>query len=150
MCLMLYMATQGDVPVRTSPELGVEEVEPSREAVRQWFSLPVVRFIGAHTGCSCGFPHVVAKEPIEYWDGMFDGQDREADLKSVESLLALVREHVTAAGEVQLYPVWDGEEGKPPKGVINLRMGALNRERFFFNEQFFYRVTAANPGVQFS
>jgi hypothetical protein len=41
---------------------------------------------------------------------MFDGQDREADLKNVESLLALVREHVTATGEVQLYPVWDGRQ----------------------------------------
>jgi hypothetical protein len=139
---MLYMATQGELPVRSSPELSVEEVERSREAVRQWFTLPVVRFIGAHTGCSCGFPHVVAEEPIEYWHGMFDGQDREADLKSVELLLALVREHVTATGEVQLYPVWDGEEGSPPKGEINLGLGALNREKFFFNEQFFYRVTA--------
>jgi hypothetical protein len=142
MCLMLYMATQGDVPVRSSPELSVEEVEPSREAVREWFSLPVVRFIGAHTGCSCGFPHVVAEEPIDYWDGMFDGQDRDADLESVDSLLRLVREHVSATGEVQLYPVWDGEEGEPPKGVINVGLGALNREKFFFDEQFFYRVTA--------
>jgi hypothetical protein len=143
MCLMLYMATQGDLPVRSSPELSVEEVEASREAVRQWFSLPVVRFIGAHTGCSCGFPYVTAEEPIEYWEGMFDGQDREADLMSAEALLALVREHVTATGEVQLYPVWDGEEGKPPKGVINLGVGTLSRERFFFNERFFYRVNAA-------
>jgi hypothetical protein len=142
MCLMLYMATEGDVPVRSSPELSVEEVEPSREAVRDWFSLPVVRFIGAHTGCSCGFPHVVAEEPIEYWDGMFDGQNRDADLESVDSLLSLVGEHVRATGEVQLYPVWDGEEGSAPKGVINLGLGALNRDRFFFNEQFFYRVTA--------
>lgn len=142
MCLMLYMATQGDVPVRSSPDMSVEEVESSREAVRQWFSLPVVRFIGAHTGCSCGFPHVVAEEPIEYWNGIFDGEDRDDDLRSVDSLLGLVREHVTATGEVQLYPVWDGEEGKPPKGVINLGLGALNREKFFFNEQFFYRVTA--------
>lgn len=139
---MLYMATQGDVPVRSSPDMSVEEVESSREAVRQWFSLPVVRFIGAHTGCSCGFPHVVAEEPIEYWNGIFDGEDRDDDLRSVDSLLGLVREHVTATGEVQLYPVWDGEEGKPPKGVINLGLGALNREKFFFNEQFFYRVTA--------
>jgi len=139
---MLYMATQGELPVHSAPELSVEEVEPSREAVRRWFSLPVVRFIGAHTGCSCGFPHVVAEEPIEYRDGMFDGQDRQADLKSVELLLALVRDHVTATGEVQLYPVWDGEEGSPPKGEINLKLGGLNREKFFFNEQFFYRVTA--------
>lgn len=71
MCLMLYLATSDEQPLRRSPELSVEKVEPSREAVRQWFSLPIVRFIGAHTGCSCGFPHVVAEEPIEYWDGMF-------------------------------------------------------------------------------
>ena len=143
MCLMLYMATRGDIPVRSSPELGVEAVEPSREAVRQWFSLPVVRFIGAHTGCSCGFPYVVAEEPIEYWEGMFDDRGREADLRSVESLLVLVREHVTATGEVQLYPVWAGEEDKPPKGVIDLGLAALNSETFFFNEQFFYRVSSA-------
>jgi hypothetical protein len=141
MCLMLYIATEGDLPVRSSPELSVEQVESSREAVRQWFSLPVVRFIGAHTGCSCGFPHVVAEEPIEYWDGMFDGQDRDDDLKSVDSLLVLVRDHVRATGEVQLYPVWDGEERSAPKGVISLGVGALKREKFFLNEQFFYRVT---------
>ena len=35
---------------------------------------------------------------------------------------------MSATGEVQLYPVWDGEEGKTPKGVINLGLGAVNRE----------------------
>src|SRR5215470_14463062 len=104
MCLMLYMATHGDVAVRSSSDLSVEEVEPSGEAVRRWFSLPVVRFIGAHTGCSCGFPHVIAEEPVEYWDRMFEGQDREDDLKSVDALLDIIREHVGATGEVQLYP----------------------------------------------
>jgi hypothetical protein len=141
MCLMLYLATSDDQPMRSSPELSVEEVEASRESVRQWFSLPTVRFIGAHTGCSCGFPHVIAEEPVEYFDGMFDGH-READLRSVDSLLVIVREHVTATGEVQLYPVWDGEEGNPPKGVIRVGLDSLNRETFVLNEQFFYRVTA--------
>ena len=147
MCLMLYMATRGDVPVRSSPEMSVEEVEPSREAVRQWFSLPVVRFIGAHTGCSCGFPHIIAEEPFEYFEGMFnEGEARAADLRSVESLLALIREHVSAAGEVQLYPTWDGEEGSPPKGAIEVTLDALDRQTFFFNEQFFYRVTREAVG----
>jgi len=30
---------------------------------------------------------------------MFDGQDRDADLESVDSLLGLVREHVRATGK---------------------------------------------------
>src|SRR6185436_13691679 len=69
MCLMMYLATAGDQPLRSSAELSGEEVESSRTSVRQWFSLPTVRFIGAHTGCSCGFPSVIAEEPIEYYDG---------------------------------------------------------------------------------
>src|SRR5262245_8327534 len=105
MCLMLYMATHGDLQVQKSADMSVEDVEASRTAIQQWFSLPVVRFIGAHTGCSCGFPSVVAEEPIEYWEGMFGDEEREADLKSVESLFALVRHHVAAAGEVELYAV---------------------------------------------
>jgi hypothetical protein len=47
---------------------------------------------------------------------------------------------VRATGEVQLYAVWDGEEGSPPKGVINVRLDSLDRETFFLNERFFYCV----------
>jgi hypothetical protein len=141
MCLMLYVATRDELPLRSSPELSVEDVAPHRTAVRQWFSLPVVRFVGAHTRCSCGFPSVIADVPIEYFDGMLDdAPDREADLRSVDALLALVREHA-AGGEVQLYAVGDGDEGSPPKGVINVGLGSLQPRTFFFNEQFLYRVT---------
>jgi hypothetical protein len=53
---MLYLGTNANLSLRAAPDLAVEEVETSREAVRQWFSLATVCFIGAHTGCSCGFP----------------------------------------------------------------------------------------------
>lgn len=138
---MLYLATSNDQPLRSSPELCVEEVEPSREAVRQWFSLPTVRFIGAHTGCSCGFPYVVAEEPGVYWDGLFDpGDERDADLRSLQALLTIVREHVTGFGGIELYPVWDGNEHLPPKGTIDVSLYSLAPETFLFTEQFFYRV----------
>ena len=142
MCLTLYLATSNDQPLQSSAELSVQEVEASREAVRQWFSLPIVRFIGAHTGCSCGFPSVTADEPVEYFDGMFrDAEDREEDLRSLRSLLALVRQHVAASGEVQLYAIWNGEKGSPPKDTLHFALDALNAETFFFNERFLYRVT---------
>jgi len=138
---MLYLGTHGDLPLRTSPDLAVEDVQPSRDAVRQWFSLPTVRFIGAHTGCSCGFPNVNAEEPIEYWEGIFDLYDsRDADLRSVQELLSIVREHVARFGGVELYPVWDGNEHLPPKGQVEVSADALNPETFLFTEQFFYRV----------
>ena len=84
---------------------------------------------------------MIAEEPIDYYDGMFSGgTDRDADLSSVRALLNLIREHVSVSSEVQVYPVWDGEEGVRPKGTIELQLDALQPETFFFNQGFFYRI----------
>lgn len=142
MCLMLYLGTSIELPLRRSSDLCVETIDPLRLTVRQWFSTPHVHFVGAHTGCSCGFPSVMAEEPLEYFDGLFsDAENRDADLRSVRALLVIVREQVAASGEVQLYPVWNGEEGEAPKGTITLKLAELDPTTFFFNERFFYRVT---------
>jgi hypothetical protein len=142
MCLVLYMATRDSESPRDSVDLVVEDVS-SDASVRQWFSLPVVSCIGAYTGCGCGFPHVSADEPIEYFDGMFNDDTRGDGVRSVRALLDLVRRHVVAAGEVQLYPVWNGEEGHPPKGAITFDLDTLTPETFFFNERFVYRIGKA-------
>lgn len=142
---MLYLAAAGDVPLRAPTEppsdLSVEEVDISRRAVRQWFSLPTIRFIGSYTGCSCGFPSVIAEEPIEYFDGMFDGDDdREEELRSVRALLTLIQEHVSASGEVQLYPVADRDEHLPPKGKIDVSVNTLAPSSFVLNERFVHCI----------
>ena len=139
---MLYLATAGDQPLRSSPELRVEEVESARTTVRQWFSLPTVRFIGAHTGCSCGFPSVIAQEPIEYYEGIFDtSEERASDLASTRALIALIQQHLLDGPEVQLYPVGAGAEGCPPKGTVQLSIDAVDPETFLFTEQFLYCVS---------
>lgn len=141
MCMMLYLGTRLDVPVGAAADLRIEEVSSAREAVRRWFSLPYVHFIGAHTHCSCGFPSVTAEVPIEFVPGMFDDHPaRAADLRSVAALLGLMSAHVSGDDEVQLYPVWDGEEGEPPKGTIELTAEDLEADRFFLNERFFHRI----------
>ena len=117
MCLMLYLATEREQPTFESNDLNIEPVEAKRSAVSRMFALPFVRFVGAHTGCSCGFPSVVAEEPLEYFDGMFlDSERRIPDLESLRALLEIVKEHVAAAGSAELYAVWEGEETKTPKG----------------------------------
>jgi hypothetical protein len=50
MCLMLYLATSGEQPLETAPELTIEEVDRADDTVRRWLSLPTVRFVGAHSG----------------------------------------------------------------------------------------------------
>src|SRR5688500_1721859 len=142
MCMMLYLGTRLGVPVKTSADLRIEEVTPAGDSVRQWFSLPHVHFVGAHTGCSCGFPSVTAEVPIGFFAGMFDDHpDRAADLRSVRALLEVIREQLSEEDEVQLYPVWNGEEGEPPKGTVNLPPEQLVADQFFLNERFLHRIT---------
>ena len=146
---MLYIGTAQEWPLVSTPDLRVEAVEASRATVANWFSQPVVRFIGAHTGCSCGFPSVMAEAPVEYYDGMpLESDDRAADLRSVAALLGLLRELGTNTDPVELYPVADGEESDPPKGRIDWHLEALNPERFFFNERFMHVVHAGPRASQ--
>src|SRR5688572_1074706 len=142
MCLMLYLATAKEIPLQQSPDMSVEEVGPSRAVVREWFTLPNVRYIGSHSGCSCGFPHIAAEEPIEYFEGIFqDDDDRRADLRSLALLFPLIQEHVLTSGEVQMYPVWDLEEHKPPKRTTEVSLASLQLQTFCFYERFLLRVT---------
>ena len=144
MCLTVYLGTSVEPPLVATPNLTVKRVSPDAEPVRQWFSLPHVCFVGAHTGCSCGFPYVGADEPIEYWEGMFDeSEDRQNDIRSMEALLDLVRPHVLESGFVELYPVWNGEEALPPIGTVGLSLGPVRAETFVFTERFLYRVSRA-------
>jgi hypothetical protein len=141
MCLMLYIGTGSDLPPLTGADLSIEPVEEARLPVRQWFSQPFVRFSGAHTGCSCGFPNVMAESPIEYYDGMLkEAAQRSADLRSVRALIAVIARMVECDGRIELYPVWDGEEALPPKGLIELDLRSLEPEQFFFNERFMHVV----------
>ena len=140
MCLMLYVATSAELATSESPLIRVESVSADGEPVRQVFSLPHVRFVGAHTGCSCGFTHILSEEPVEYFEAMFPDDRDEKDFESVRALLDLIRPHVSAGG-VEMYPVWNGEEALPPKGAIDGRFEELTVEHFFFFiERFLYRV----------
>ena len=138
---MLYLATTVEVPLRQSPDLSIEEIEQSRTIVREWLSLPHVRCIGSHSGCSYGVSSIQSAVPIEYFDGILvETNERENDLRSVNALLELIRPLVRSGGEVQFYPVWDLEEHKPPTGIIEWHIDSLKGEKFYFHEQFIHRV----------
>jgi hypothetical protein len=72
-----------------------------------------------------------------------DSDDRTADLRSVSALIELLRVALGPGQAVELYPVWDGDEAKAPKGVVQWSLEQLAPETFFFNEQFMYIVRRA-------
>ena len=148
MCLMLYIGTVEEIPLSSSADLNIESVDATRQDVTRWFSQPAVRFVGAHTGCSCGFPSVIAESPIEYYEGMsLQSDDRTADLRSVRALIELVGQAAVHSERVELYPVADGQESTPPKGVIEWHLTSLDPERLFFNERFMHVVHIRNKPV---
>ena len=135
MCLMLYIGSERALSVAATPDLRLEAVGKDRTSVRQWFSQPSVQFVGAHTGCSCGFPSVIADPALEYYEGMpLESDQRDADLRSVRQLIALLGQLVTPNTPVELYPIADGDEGAAPRGVVEWRVDQLVPERMFFNE----------------
>ncbi len=142
---MLYAGTTTDLPLNADADIRVEEIEQHRLAVRRWFSSPFVHFVGAHTGCSCGFPHVIAESPIEYFDGMFEeSEQRTADLGSIRLLIDLVDRSLKGGALVELYAVWDGHEAEQPKGVIQLTLDSLDPDHFFFVERFMHLVRSGS------
>lgn len=141
MCLMLYIGTAEELPTGSSPDLTIEAVSEPRQEVKLWFSHPAVSFVGAHTGCSCGFPSIMAESPLDYYEGMpLQSDDRAADLRSVRALLDLIGQTLVRSDRVEFYPVPDGDELKEPKGVIEWKMSSLDPERLFFNERFLHVV----------
>jgi hypothetical protein len=139
---MLYVASEAALRRREGPEIHVESVNADRAVVQQWFSLPEIQYVGAHTGCSCGFPSVVADEPIAYYDGFFDEMDDRAnDLASVRALFDLLDEALEHSSMVELFPVWAGDEAEAPIGFVQIDRAELTPEKFFFTEHFLYRVT---------
>jgi hypothetical protein len=58
----------------------------------------------------------------------------------VNELIQLLQESLREAVEVQLLPVWEGDQAKAPKGEIVVNVAQLEPQKFFFNEQFVYRV----------
>lgn len=142
MCLMLYMAAGRPIPHQSTPSLTVENVPSERQAIQQWLSLPTIRFVGAHTGCSCGFPSVRGEQPIEYYDGLFDNsEDREKDLASIRNLLELIVQTLQSCPLIGLLPVWAGDESEPPAGTIEMKASEMTPESFLLNERYLHRIT---------
>ena len=143
---MVYLATAREQPTFDVDDLNIQAIEPERTHVQRLFSLPFVRFVGAHTGCSCGFPSIGADEPIEYYEEMFPGgEQRRADVNSLRALLDVVNQHVATAGAAELYPVWNGEVDLPPKGSLTIVASTMTAERFFLIERFLYRIGQREP-----
>jgi len=142
MCQMLYIATDRELPEQTRHRLTVQAITADLDAkLAPTFGRPFRRFVGVDGGCSCDFPSLPM--PMEYCDGIFQGEseeEREHAVACVRSLMALVSDALESSESVELYPAWADHEALPPKGRIALRVEDVVPEEFFFIERYLYDV----------
>ena len=84
--------------------------------------------------------------PMEYFDGIFEGESGEARSQSVEcvrSLVQLVAEALRSSKVVEAYFAYADQEGLPPRGRVALRVEDVVPEQFFFIERYLYEFRAA-------
>ena len=131
MCKVLFVAAAMPLPLRseTTPPapLSVRELRDVRAPVRAQFAHAHVYFVGAHTGCSCGFD-------------VDEGDDDEAaGRESLRQLRAFLEAAVRTAGTLELFACWNGDEGVTPelRETITADYFDDRSERFALPERWF-------------
>ena len=144
MCLYVFLASDRPMPAIDGEYLVVRRIdEEEKEMVRRWHSKPEIHFVGAHTGCSCGFPSVVVRGPIDHSEALElfeENDDRQKDIRSLTELRNFIQAHVAHGEVVQLYPVWYNTD-RAPLAVIRLPLQDLQPEKFVFVEGYVYEIT---------
>ncbi len=128
----VYLAASRPLPLRdwdeARPSFNVTALSAEEEPVRGRFSRPHVVYLGAYTGCSCGFT------PDE------DGEEPDA-ARSLDDLVAYVRE-AAADGPVELFTCWDGDWLEPAARRLELAPDDLADPERWFDELTFATVRA--------
>ena len=99
MCFTVYIASNDQLPDVDTPNLHVRPARGQELSVAPHFSKPHVHFIGAYTGCACGF------QPP-------DGHDDEPRAESLRELLQFLGSHAPNE-ELELFVSWAGSEDWP-------------------------------------
>jgi hypothetical protein len=135
-CMALYVATDTLIPTsdwRPGSLITVQEIGGSEDTVRQWFTKPQVRYVGAHGGCACGFS--------------YDPADPSADsvLQSLAELRSLLGRHLSDADDAELFYCWEGDEGREPDHRSDIVLDDLGSPTCRLTTRALYRVQRRRP-----
>lgn len=124
MCLAVFLAAEHELPTvawsQDRPGFNAGPVERFEESVRGKVSLPVVRSLGAHTGCGCGFLN----------DGAANGEDGR---QSREALAAYAAQALRS-GPVELYVCWNGDVEEDYHQQLTLTVNELTTREDWLEE----------------
>ena len=137
MCLAVFLASDRPLPLvpwqEARPSFNVTELEPDETRVRGRFSKRHVYYLGAYTGCSCGFTPD-------------DEAEEDASLRSREDLVRYVTEALAASGgaTLELFTCWDDDYLEPAARRLEIGPEELRDPDLWFDEFVFATVRPAS------
>jgi hypothetical protein len=143
--MVYFLGTEHEAPLldtwtKSSPRFYVSEPQPYElSAVRANLNLPFIRYIGAYTGCGCGYRSIlrlgIQGEPE---DPVATQSDHEALARYLHEVLAQNR-------SVQIYGCWSGEESQPLEQQRTVEVSEIASPEFAFRERELLTVTPEPP-----
>jgi hypothetical protein len=130
---MLYMASDEPAPRipwdEHNPTFYVSELSEDEGRVARQFTKPHVAYLGAHTGCSCGFCPEQDDDPQAL-----------ASLSALKSYLELL---LANFGSVELFQCWDGDQEQDPGARYRLAPSNLGPDPLcYVDPPWFAQVTS--------
>lgn len=142
MCMAYYLGSETDAPLtapwsEASPAFHVSDPGECEFVVRQHLAFPCIRYIGAHTGCGCGFrcshDGCIDTDPD---DPDEDDPDEDAAAQADhEALVAYLQAMPTQPRLMQIYGCWEGDESEPPEHFRTCSISELASSDFGFQER---------------
>ncbi len=133
MCMVVYIAADKPLPtIAWDPDnrqLNVMQLKGEREEnVRSHFSKPHVYYVGSHLGCGCGFSY--GQHPD------FEKEEEAGEARTcVADLSAYLKSAIAAAGPVELYACWSGDEGDSVQARREATYADIGGEAFWLEER---------------
>ena len=129
MCMMLYIAANETLPLiawnKRQPAFNVSNIGRFSRHVRTQFSKPHVYFVGAHTGCSCGF---------------LDSQIESDAKASICKLSEYLSNALETTETLELFSCWCGDENTEPETRQTLTPQDIMSDDFVLDELQFITV----------
>lgn len=133
MCMGVYLASEVPLPLVAWDEnargFNVAELSEYELPVKAQFTYPYVYYVGAYTGCSCGFSPTSDEGPEPAL------RDRKA--------FALYAEKAVEQGKLQMFLCWDGDWEKEPNERVQLHPADLLEKERWDRELLFAEILKA-------
>jgi hypothetical protein len=137
--MALFIASDEPLPVvewrESAPAFNTQQLSDAEQGVRRHFTKPHVCYLGAHTGCSCGFAYGQIPPGVHR-----DEREEAAGRASVAALRQYLAEAVERLGEVELCSSWEGDWHREPEQRLEVTPEWFGGDTFDMPEKVVFRV----------